>query len=120
MAVAFVLPRLALVLSACSATRVDVPRPVSSAWPTPAETAIGRVYAPQLARQDGQSGLHARPSGMDALSTRAALAEAAQHTLDLQYYIVRADTTTQLLMARVLRASQRGVRVRLLVDDQWV
>lgn len=108
---------LALVLSACSTARLDVPRPLSSAWPTPAETSIGRTYATQLAGHEGKSGLHPLPSGMDALGARAALAEAAQHTLDLQYYIVRGDTTTQLLMARVLRAAQRGVRVRLLVDD---
>lgn len=107
----------ALVLSACSATRLDVPRPVTEAWPTPAGTTIARAYAAQLTGHEGKSGLHALPSGMDALGTRAALAEAAQHTLDLQYYILRGDTTTQLLMARALRAAQRGVRVRLLVDD---
>jgi len=106
-----------LLLTACGTTRLDVPRPVSTAWPTPAETPIGKAYAAQLAAHPGQSGLHALPGGMDALGTRAALAEAAQHTLDLQYYILRGDTTTQLLMARVLRAAQRGVRVRLLVDD---
>jgi len=104
-------------LAACSTTRLDAPRPVSEAWPTPSDTALARAYASQLAGHDGQSGLHALPSGMDALGSRAALAEAAQHTLDLQYYILRGDTTTQLLMARVLRAAQRGVRVRLLVDD---
>ncbi|MBI5721365.1 MAG: phospholipase D family protein [Burkholderiales bacterium] len=104
-------------LSACGAARLDVPRPVTEAWPSAADTAIARAYAAQLTGHEGKSGLHALPSGMDALGTRAALAEAARHTLDLQYYIVRADTTTQLLMARVLRAAQRGVRVRLLVDD---
>lgn len=104
-------------LAACTTPRLDVPRLASSAWPAPAETALARAYAPQLAGREGQSGLHALPSGMDALRTRAALAEAAQHTLDLQYYIVRSDTTTQLLVSRVLRAAQRGVRVRLLVDD---
>ena len=106
-----------LLLGACSTPRLDVPRPASSAWPTPATTPIGQAYASQLAGHEGQSGLHTLSSGMDALGARAALAEAAQHTLDLQYYILRKDTTTQLLMARVLRAAQRGVRVRLLVDD---
>ncbi len=48
---------------------------------------------------------------------RAALAEAAQRTLDLQYYIVAPDATGTLLMYRALRAAQRGVRVRLLIDD---
>ena len=117
MRVALVSCAVALALSACSATRLDVPHPVSSAWATPAATPLGQAYAAQLSGHEGRSGLHALPSGMDALGTRAALAEAAQRTLDLQYYIVRSDTTTQLLMARVLRAAQRGVRVRLLVDD---
>ncbi len=106
-----------LLLSACSTQRLDVPRPASSAWSAPAATPLGQAYATQLARHEGQSGLHTLSSGMDALGARAALAEAAQHTLDLQYYILRKDTTTQLLIARVLRAAQRGVRVRLLVDD---
>jgi putative cardiolipin synthase len=114
---ALAIASLALALSACSTTRLDVPRPVTSAWPTPADTMIARAYAAQLAGHEAKSGLHALPNGMDALGMRAALAEAAQRTLDLQYYIVRDDTTTQLLMARVLRAAQRGVRVRLLVDD---
>jgi putative cardiolipin synthase len=77
-----------------------------------------QAYAPLLAAHPGQSGLHALPSGTDAFAARAALADAARHTLDLQYYIVRSDTTSQLLLGRVLRAAvQRGVRVRLLVDD---
>ncbi len=108
---------LAMLLCACSSPRLDVARPITEAWATPAETALARAYATQLLGHQGQSGLHPLPSGMDALGARAALAEAAQHTLDLQYYILRSDTTTQLLMARVLRAAQRGVRVRLLVDD---
>jgi cardiolipin synthase C len=58
-------------------------------------------------------------SGIEAFSIRAALAESAQRTLDLQYYILSEDTTTQLLLYRVLRAAQRGVRVRLLIDDLY-
>ena len=48
---------------------------------------------------------------------RADLADIAEHTLDLQYYALHEDTTTQLLVDRVVRAARRGVRVRLLVDD---
>jgi putative cardiolipin synthase len=116
-ALALAIVALALGPMACGTVPRDVPRPVSSAWPAPAETPIARAYAAQLAGRDGRSGLHALPVGMDALAARAGLAEAARHTLDLQYYIVRGDMTTQLLIARVLRAAQRGVRVRLLVDD---
>ena len=104
-------------LQACGSLPLDVPRPVSTAWPAPQDSALGRAYAPQLAAQPGLSGLHALPAGIDAFAARVGLAEAALHTLDLQYYIVRDDTSAQLLLARVLGAAQRGVRVRLLVDD---
>lgn len=108
---------LACLLQACGTLPTDVPRTVSTAWPTPQDSALARAYAPQLAARPGLSGLHALPAGIDAFAARAGLAEAAEHTLDLQYYIVRDDATTRLLLARVLRASQRGVRVRLLIDD---
>lgn len=109
---------LALGLAGCASPRFDVPHPVSSAWPAPRDTPIAQAYADQFSgRDDRLSGLHPLPGGMEALAARAALAESSRHTLDLQYYIVRDDTTTRALMARLLAASQRGVRVRLLVDD---
>ncbi|TAK83573.1 MAG: phospholipase D family protein [Betaproteobacteria bacterium] len=110
---------LAVVLGACSAPRLDVPRPPSQAWPHPEQTALGRGFAEQLRAHGGESGFHLLVSGMEAFSVRAALAESAERTLDLQYYILSEDTTTQLLLYRVLRAAGRGVRVRLLVDDLY-
>lgn len=107
----------AWLLAGCGSLPLDVPRPPSSAWPSPEASPLAQAYAPQLAAHPGQSGLHALPAGIDAFATRAALADGASHTLDLQYYIVRNDDTTWLLLGRVLRAAQRGVRVRLLVDD---
>jgi len=108
---------LMLATLACSTVRVDVPRPVSEAWARPAETALGKAYEPQLDAHRGRSGVFPLVSGTDAFAIRAALAESAERTLDLQYHLVREDTTTQMLISRVLRAAQRGVRVRLLVDD---
>jgi putative cardiolipin synthase len=110
---------LALTLAACTAPRLDVPRPASQAWPHPEETELGRSFAEQLRTHEGLSGFYLLLSGMEAFSMRAALAESAQHTLDLQYYILSEDTTTELLLYRVLRAAQRGVRVRLLIDDLY-
>lgn len=106
---------LGAALLACTTPRLDVPRAVSEAWPRPEETALGRGFERHIAA--GQSGIFPLVSGMEAFSVRAGLAEAAERTLDLQYYIVRDDTTAQLLLYRVLRAAERGVRVRLLVDD---
>jgi putative cardiolipin synthase len=53
----------------------------------------------------------------DALSWRLALVDTARHSLDLQYYVWFGDRVGQILMARVLAAADRGVKVRLLVDD---
>ncbi len=55
--------------------------------------------------------------GHDALLARIALIEAAQETIDLQYYIYRDDETSQLLSWRLYEAAERGVRVRVLLDD---
>jgi hypothetical protein len=110
---------LSAALGACSTPRLDVPRSPSQAWPHPEQTALGRDFAAQLPAPGEQSGFHLLVSGMEAFATRAALAERAQHTLDLQYYILSEDTTTQLLLYRVLRAAERGVRVRLLIDDLY-
>jgi putative cardiolipin synthase len=65
----------------------------------------------------GQSGFYLLVSGQDAFVARAALAEASERTLDLQYYIIGEDASATLLLYRALRAAQRGVRVRLLIDD---
>ncbi|WP_290577824.1 phospholipase D family protein [Ketobacter sp.] len=56
-------------------------------------------------------------SGADALSARLELVEAAEKTLDLQYYIWHRDASGRMLAALLIRAADRGVRVRLLLDD---
>lgn len=53
----------------------------------------------------------------EALRWRLMLADVAERTLDMQYYIWLGDDTGVLMLHRVIRAADRGVRVRLLVDD---
>lgn len=89
----------------------------SSALQDPSGTRLGEQIAPQLIQRPGQSGFIPLERGLDAFVARAALAEAAQRTLDLQYYIVRGDTSGRLLLSQVFAAAERGVRVRLLLDD---
>lgn len=65
----------------------------------------------------GESGFHLLPGGHEALAARLALAQRATHTLDVQYYLFHNDTTGKLVAASLLAAAERGVRVRLLIDD---
>lgn len=109
----------AVLVTGCSSTRYDVPRPISHAIEHPQETFLGRTFASQIAAAPRQSGFHFLVSGQEAFLARAALAEAAERTLDLQYYIIGEDATATLLLYRALRAAQRGVRVRLLIDDMY-
>jgi putative cardiolipin synthase len=113
-----VISAIALMMG-CSSIRFDIPRPPSFAIDHPEETFLGRSFAAQLAATPGESGFHLLDSGQEAFLVRAALAESAERTLDLQYYIVAEDATATLLLYRALRAAQRGVRVRLLIDDMY-
>ncbi len=65
----------------------------------------------------GKSGFHLLTLGMDGFVARALLIDAAERTLDLQYYIISRGLTVDLLMEKIIRAARRGVRVRLLFDD---
>jgi putative cardiolipin synthase len=70
-----------------------------------------------LEKHPGESAFLPLPSGVDALLARVGLAEGAERTLDAQYYIWRDDLTGRLFADALLRAADRGVRVRVLVDD---
>jgi putative cardiolipin synthase len=65
----------------------------------------------------GESGVYPLASGRDALSARLAMIAAADLSLDLQYYIWHRDHSGQLLVSYLMAAAERGVRVRLLLDD---
>lgn len=65
----------------------------------------------------GQTALVPLFSGMDALIGRIALAVSANNSLDLQYYIWHNDNSGKLLMSAILAAADRGVKVRLLLDE---
>jgi putative cardiolipin synthase len=70
-----------------------------------------------LAEHPGESGFHLLGSGLDAFVARAVLAGLAQRSLDVQYYLYHDDLTGRLFTHQLLKAADRGVRVRLLVDD---
>jgi putative cardiolipin synthase len=70
-----------------------------------------------MAELNGPSGINLMPDGPDAFLARLTLVDLAERSLDLQYYIWHDDTVGKLLIGAVMRAADRGVRVRLLIDD---
>src|SRR5690606_34195577 len=91
--------------------------PISRVIDDTADTRLGRALAAQVSANQGRSGVWPIYEGRGAFADRALLADAADVSLDVQYYIWRADMSGTLLSEALYRAAQRGVRVRLLLDD---
>lgn len=78
---------------------------------------LSRQSTLRLADSNGQSGFYLLNSGQEAFLARAALVEAAEQSIDAQYYIWSNDVSGRYLAGRLLLAADRGLRVRLLLDD---
>jgi putative cardiolipin synthase len=83
------------------------------------QTSLGRGLAERLAAHPGKDGVILLRDGRDAFVARAVLAERAERSLDIQYYMFHQDTVGNLLIYKGLQAADRGVRVRLLIDDVY-
>ena len=105
-----------LLVSGCSGLPTPLPSQMQSALATD-DTTIAQAIAPAAAAHPGQSGIFMLRDGREAFAARAVLANAAERTLDVQYYIWDDDITGTLLFNALDAAAQRGVRVRLLLDD---
>jgi putative cardiolipin synthase len=111
---------LALLLGGCGTLPAREPLPVTHAL-APAEvatTTLARLAAVSTpAEAQGLSGFRLLPTGEYAFEARTALAEAAQRSIDAQYYHVHDDSAGVAFLRGLRDAARRGVRVRLLVDD---
>ncbi len=80
-------------------------------------TTLGKAIVPQINKHPGKSGIYALNNPHDAFAARGLLTKTAEKTLDVQYYIWRKDLTGTLMLQALHAAADRGVRVRLLMDD---
>ncbi|MFC6282078.1 MULTISPECIES: phospholipase D family protein [Polaromonas] len=110
---------LGLWLTGCASLPSEVDRPVSTALANPAETRLGQLVEARAAQAStrNDSGFALVGSAELAFTSRMTLIKAAQKTLDLQYYAILADETTERMMEALREAAGRGVRVRILLDD---
>lgn len=109
----------ALLLGGCATLPpgADHPRAETRAFDQPLATPLGKATAALARSHPARSGLRLFPRGPDGLLLRAQLIERAQRAIDIQYYIFVEDDTGKVLLDALLRAAERGVRVRVLVDD---
>jgi len=106
-----------LLLQACASLPEDFPQQPSEAWPEPATTQLGAFFERHVPETGPRSGVILVADPREAFRARYAFASLAQRTLDLQYYLWKGDLTGRLLLWRALEAADRGVQVRILMDD---
>ena len=106
-----------LMLVGCATTIPrDHERTPSTALADLGSTELGRFFESEIDAHPGQSGMVLLTTGEWGFRARAGLANQAEKTIDVQYYIWEVDTAGIILAERILRAADRGVRVRMLLD----
>ena len=108
-----------VMLYACASPPPNTDREPSAAFMDTEDTALARLFDEQLDQHPDLSGVLLLGNGLDAYVGRAVLARKAQKSIDLQYYMFHRDTVGKLLIRELLMAADRGVRVRMLIDDMY-
>ena len=101
----------------CATISFDQPKSTSHAYDDVSDTTIGKNVAEWVNKHGDSSGFYPLLEGMDALGVRLGLAERAEKSLDLQYFLMKDDTAGAVMAKALLKAADRGVRVRFLLDD---
>ena len=84
-----------------------------------ADAPLGKMFGEKVSERPDQNGVLLLAQGRDAFVARALLARRAERSIDTQYYMWHQDTVGRLLIKELVDAADRGVRVRLLVDDMY-
>lgn len=78
---------------------------------------VEAVLKAQIAQAGDKNAFHLLSTGSAALAARMAVIQASRERLDVQYYVLQDDLTGKLIIEEILRAADRGVQVRVLLDD---
>lgn len=106
-----------LFLAGCATLPDNFERPESFAMTDTKNSRWGQFRLYEKEAHPGQTGFVLLENGLDAFAARAILAEYADRSIDVQYYLYHNDLTGKLLTHQLLKAADRGIRVRLLADD---
>jgi putative cardiolipin synthase len=108
---------LLLALTACASIPADFEQVSSHSWQKPERTRLGKFFDSYAPADPNLSGVLLLANPRDAFQVRFGAANLAEKTLDLQYYLWKGDLTGSLLLYRAVQAADRGVHVRILIDD---
>ncbi|CAA6676812.1 MULTISPECIES: phospholipase D family protein [unclassified Lentimonas] len=106
-----------LLLCSCASVDFDTPKAESFALSDTQDTSLGQSALRMQSQHPAESGFYLLIDGIDSLATRIILAERAERSIDTQYYLISNDMVGYAFVHVLLRAADRGVRVRLLLDD---
>ncbi len=106
-----------LALTGCVSVPLDYPREESFQMPLDTRSPLARFAQEWESKHPAESGFQALPNGLDGLGARLRALDYATYSVDAQYFLIKPDEAGQLFLGKLLRAADRGVRVRLLVDD---
>jgi len=113
----FVATALAALMAGCASLPPLEGRTATTALSDTAGTRLGRAVAADVAANPDKTGIHPLSEGPAAFATRVLFAAAAEKSIDTQYYVWHGDQVGYLLFEALWQAAERGVRVRLLLDD---
>ena len=103
--------------SGCASVDFDYPKTQTTAFEDTADTYLGRQIGDLDDMQPGTAGFYLLSDSLDSLAARLLLARRAELSLDAQYYLITNDLVGFVFIGSLLDAADRGVRVRLLLDD---
>ena len=108
-----------LLLIGCASAPKEYHRIPSTAIENPEMTAAAQIIKDGLEKHPGKSGFHLLASGEKAFTARNAMTQIAEQTIDVQYFVWQSDSIGAILINQLIKAAERGVRIRMLIDDYY-
>ena len=106
-----------LLLAGCASAPLDFPKSESTAITATDDTFLAQEAREWLSEAPDRNGFYPLTEGLDAFGARLALMSKAERTIDAQYFMMKPDSAGLVFVAELMKAADRGVRVRLLLDD---
>ncbi|MEJ2256474.1 MAG: phospholipase D family protein [Woeseiaceae bacterium] len=103
--------------SGCASVDLEQPKDASYFYTGTQSTHLGEASATWRTASPNQNGFYPLIYGMDAFGARLKMMDWAARSIDAQYFLMKPDVAGIVFSTKLYQAAERGVRVRLLIDD---